>query len=87
MLTNFRIFWRIIIQFSFEKQIMSNSRKPSFQTNSTKSFQERSPKRAFNDKERRFDDRRNNEKREGNRPHFDKKRDDRKPSRGFQQQK
>ena len=64
---------------------MSNSRKPSFQTNSTKSFQERSPKRAFNDKERRFDDRRNNEKREGNRPHFDKKRDDRKPSRGFQQ--
>ena len=40
---------------------MSNSRKPSFQTNSTKSFQERSPKRAFNDKERRFDDRRNNE--------------------------
>lgn len=65
---------------------MSNSRKPSFQTNSTKSFQERSPKRAFNDKERRFDDRRNNEKREGNRPHFDKKRDDRKPSRGFQQQ-
>ena len=65
---------------------MSNSRKPSFQTNSTKSFQERSPKRAFNDKERRFDDRRNNEKREGNRPHFDKKKDDRKPSRGFQQQ-
>ena len=65
---------------------MSNSRKPSFQTNSTKSFQERSPKRAFNDKERRFDDRRNNEKREGNRPHFDKKRDERKPSRGFQQQ-
>ena len=65
---------------------MSNSRKPSFQTNSTKSFQERSPKRAFNDKERRFDDRRNNEKREGNRPHFDKKRDDRKPSHGFQQQ-
>ena len=65
---------------------MSNSRKPSFQTNSTKSFQERSPKRAFNDKERRFDERRNNEKREGNRPHFDKKRDDRKPSRGFQQQ-
>ena len=65
---------------------MSNSRKPSFQTNSTKSFQERSPKRAFNDKERRFDDRRNNEKREGNRLHFDKKRDDRKPSRGFQQQ-
>ena len=65
---------------------MSNSRKPSFQTNSTKSFQERSPKRAFNDKERRFDDRRNNEKREGNRPHFDKKRNDRKPSRGFQQQ-
>ena len=57
---------------------MSNSRKPSFQTNSTKSFQERSPKRTFNDKERRFDDRRNNEKREGNRPHFDKKRDDRK---------
>ena len=52
---------------------MSNSRKPSFQTNSTKSFQERSPKRAFNDKESRFDDRRNNEKREGNRPHFDKK--------------
>ena len=51
---------------------MSNSRKPSFQTNSTKSFQERSPKRAFNDKERRFDDRRNNEKREGNQPHFDK---------------
>ena len=86
MLTNFRIFWRIIIQFSFEKQIMSNSRKPSFQTNSTKSFQERSPKRAFNDKERRFDDRRNNEKREGNRLHFDKKRDDRKPSRGFQRQ-
>ena len=86
MLTNFRIFWRIIIQLSFEKQIMSNSRKPSFQTNSTKSFQERSPKRAFNDKERRFDDRRNNEKREGNRPHFDKKWDDRKPSRGFQQQ-
>ena len=41
---------------------MSNSRKPSFQTNSTKSFQERSPKRAFNDKERCFDDRRNNEK-------------------------
>ena len=40
---------------------MSNSRKPSFQTNSTKSFQERSPKRAFNDKERRFDERRNNE--------------------------
>ena len=65
---------------------MSNSRKPSFQTNSTKSFQERSPKRAFNDKERRFDDRRNNEKREGNRPHFDKKKDDRKPSRDFQQQ-
>jgi len=65
---------------------MSNSRKPSFQTNSTKSFQERSPKRAFNDKERRFDDRRNNEKREGNRLHFDKKRDDRKPSRGFQRQ-
>lgn len=65
---------------------MSNSRKPSFQTNSSKSFQERSPKRAFNDKERRFDDRRNNEKREGNRLHFDKKRDDRKPSRGFQQQ-
>ena len=65
---------------------MSNSRKPSFQTNSTKSFQERSPKRTFNDKERRFDDRRNNEKREGNRPHFDKKQDDRKPSRGFQQQ-
>lgn len=86
MLTNFRIFWRIIIQFSFEKQIMSNSRKPSFQTNSTKSFQERSPKRAFNDKERRFDDRRNNEKREGNQPHFDKKRDARKPSRGFQQE-
>ena len=86
MLTNFRIFWRIIIQFSFEKQIMSNSRKPSFQTNSTKSFQERSPKRAFNDKERRFDDRRNNEKREGNQPHFDKKRDARKPSRGFQKQ-
>ena len=25
-------------------------------------------------------------KREGNRPHFDKKKDDRKPSRGFQQQ-
>ena len=65
---------------------MSNSRKPSFQTNSTKSFQERSPKRAFNNKERRFDDHRNNEKREGNRPHFDKKRDDRKLSRGFQQQ-
>ena len=65
---------------------MSNSRKPSFQTNSTKSFQERNPKRAFNDKERRFDARRNNEKHEGNRPHFDKKRDDRKPSRGFQQQ-
>ena len=65
---------------------MSNSRKPSFQTNSTKSFQERSPKRTFNDKERRFDDRRNNEKREGNRPHFDKKKDDRKPSRDFQQQ-
>ena len=65
---------------------MSNSRKPSFQTNSTKSFQERSPKRTFNDKERRFDDRRNNEKREGNRPHFDKKRDERKPFRGFQQQ-
>ena len=65
---------------------MSNSRKPSFQTNSSKSFQERSPKRTFNDKERRFDDRRNNEKHEGNRPHFDKKRDDRKPSRGFQQQ-
>ena len=86
MLTNFRIFWRIIIQFSFEKQIMSNSRKPSFQTNSTKSFQERSPKRAFNDKERRFDDRRNNETCEGNRPHFDKKWNDRKPSRGFQQQ-
>lgn len=40
---------------------MSNSRKPSFQTNSSKSFQERSPKRTFNDKERRFDDRRNNE--------------------------
>lgn len=40
---------------------MSNSRKLSFQTNSTKSFQERSPKRAFNDKERRFDERRNNE--------------------------
>ena len=65
---------------------MSNSRKPSFQTNSTKSFQERSPKRAFNDKERRFDDRRNNETCEGNRPHFDKKWNDRKPSRGFQQQ-
>ena len=49
---------------------MSNSRKPSLQANSTKSFQERSPKRTFNDKERRFDERRNNEKREGNRPHF-----------------
>ena len=72
MLTNFRIFGELLSNFSFEKQIMSNSRKPSFQTNSTKSFQERSPKRAFNDKERRFDDRRNNENVRGNRPHFDK---------------
>ena len=65
---------------------MSNSRKPSFQTNSTKSFQERRSKRAFNDKEPRFDNRQNNEKRGENRPHFDKKWDDRKSSRGFQQQ-
>ena len=65
---------------------MSNSRKPSFQTNSTKYFQERSPKRALMTKNvalmsvvimknvREID------------RTLIKKRDDRKPSRGFQQQ-
>lgn len=63
---------------------MNNSRKPAFQTNSGKSFQERSPKRS---NKRRFDERKPTEKRDQNRPHFNKKReDDRRTERRFQQE-
>lgn len=61
---------------------MNNSRKPTFQTNSGKSFQERSPKRTSErSNERRFDDRKPYEKRDQNRPHFESKLGDRKNER------
>lgn len=58
---------------------MNNSRKPSFQTHSTKSFQERKP-------QRRFEEDKSNEKHRSNRPHFNQKNDERKSDRRFQQE-
>ncbi|MCQ9121800.1 rRNA methyltransferase [Rodentibacter pneumotropicus] len=54
---------------------MNNSRKPTFQTNTNKSFQERS-----------FDGLQHSKKHRENRPHFDKKNDERKKQRRFQQE-
>ncbi len=65
---------------------MTNLRKPTFQTNSDKSFQERSPKRTSEPSAPRFKERQSSEKRTQNRPHFDKKPNDRNANRRFQQE-